>query len=293
MVIGLNHSLSDTVGVYRSLGGSSFAPLTVYEAGSEPRYSAWGYFNGDTLLDWMVGNHESLNMYLFLGQKAGAESLFLERSIPVPDSATAGQAAELHYMVSADLNGDGKTDLAFNNHVPRHKGTWFLTGNGDGTFQDGIFVPIPDSIGDSTPFLTPSNLASADFDGNGQSDVVAGTTLSDSIYYILSDIPTGVSEVQNGSIPKRYALSQNYPNPFNASTAISFALLKAAPTTLEIYNVLGQRVVTLIDEYLSAGFKITAWDGRDHRGASVPSGVYFYQLRSGDFTQTRKMMLIK
>ncbi|MGE5693379.1 MAG: T9SS type A sorting domain-containing protein [Candidatus Zixiibacteriota bacterium] len=293
MVIGLNHNLSDTVGVYRSTGGSSFAPLAVYEAGSEPLYSAWGYFNGDTLLDWMVGNHEGLNMYLFTSQKAGAESLLLERSIPVPDSAAAGEVAQLHYMASADLNGDGRTDLALNNHVPGHKGTWFLPGNGDGTFQNGIFVPIPDSSGGNTFFLTPGNLVAADFNGDGQSDVVAGTTLSDSIYYILSDIPTGVREVHTGTIPKEFALAQNYPNPFNAATVIGFFLPKAGPVTLEIYNLLGQKMGALIDEPLAAGFKRISWSGRDSRGNVVPSGVYFYRLRTGDFVETKKMLLVK
>ncbi len=298
MVICLNHGLHDTldvfrVGVYRSLGGTAFTPLTAYEAGEEPRYSTWGYFDADTLIDLIVGNHESLNFYLFTGKKPGADSLFLEESIPVPDSATDSAGAEIQYLVSADFNNDGKTDLAFNNHVPGHKGTWFQFGNGDGTFQPGVFVQIPDSIGNQPFFLTPNNLASADFDGNGMEDVAVATTSSDSIYYILSGISTNVRDIRPGQVPREYSLFQNYPNPFNANTQIRFALPKAGHATLEIYNLLGQKAITLVDGYLTAGVKIVSWDGRDNRGAAVPSGIYFYRLRSQDFVQTKKMLLVK
>lgn len=298
MVFCLTHGLPDgdsvfRVGVYRSLGGSAFTPLVTYETGEEPRYAAWGYFDGDTLIDLIVGNHENLNFYLFAGKRAGADSLFLEKSIPVPDSATDSAGAEIQYLVSADFNNDGKADLSFNNHVPGHKGTWFQFGNGDGTFQPGVFVPIPDSIGNQPFFLTPNNLASADFDGNGMEDVAVATTSSDSIYYILSGISTNVQDIWPGQVPREYSLSQNYPNPFNANTQIRFALPKAGHATLEIYNTLGQKAITLVDGYLAAGVKIVSWDGRDNRGAAVPSGIYFYRLHSQDFVQTKKMLLIK
>lgn len=212
MVICLNHYLSDTVGVYRSLGGPVFSPLAAYETGAEPRYSSWGYFDGDTLVDLMVGNHESLNFYLFLGKRPGADSLFLDRSIPVPDSAIDPEGAEIQYLVTNDFNGDGKADLAFNNHVPGHKGTWFQFGNGDGSFQAGVFVEIPDSVGGGPFFLTPNNLAAADFDGNGKADVVVSATGSDSIYYILSEIFLFQSEV---SVPTREYRMISFPLQFD------------------------------------------------------------------------------
>lgn len=298
MVICLNHGLHDTlgvfrVGVYRSLGGTLFTPLATYEAGEEPLYSTWGYFDADTLLDLIVGNHESLNFYLFTGKRPGADSLFLERSFPVPDSALPDGVAEIQYVISADFNGDAKADLAFNNHVFGHKGTWFQFGNGDGTFQPGVFVQLADSIGNQPFFLTPNNLVSADFDGNGLEDVAVSTTGSDSIYYILSGIPTGVRENGGGLLPREYALFQNYPNPFNAGTQIRFDLPKAGPVSVEIYNALGQKVITLVNGHLAAGVKIVSWDGRDGRGLAVPSGIYFYRLRARDFVQTKKMLLVQ
>ncbi|HXF49603.1 MAG TPA: T9SS type A sorting domain-containing protein [Verrucomicrobiae bacterium] len=104
---------------------------------------------------------------------------------------------------------------------------------------------------------------------------------------------TDVRDVNPGQRPQAYSLSQNYPNPFNANTQISFALPKAGKTTLEIFNILGQKVNTLVDEYLQAKSYIVNWDGRDSRGMEVPSGIYFYRLRSQDFLQTKKMLMIQ
>ncbi len=106
-------------------------------------------------------------------------------------------------------------------------------------------------------------------------------------------IPTGVIDINPGQRPTRYSLSQNYPNPFNANTQISFALPKAGRTTLEVFNILGQKVNSLVDEYMSAGNKIVTWDGRDASGREVPSGIYFYRLRSESFLQTKKMLMIQ
>lgn len=109
----------------------------------------------------------------------------------------------------------------------------------------------------------------------------------------ITVLRTDVREVKGAAIPTIYSLGQNYPNPFNANTQIQFALPKAGKTTLEVFNILGQKVNTLLDEYLTAGFKIVNWDGRDQSGSTVASGVYFYRLRSENFLQTKKMLMIK
>lgn len=116
---------------------------------------------------------------------------------------------------------------------------------------------------------------------------------SEVVTITVDSVPTDVGEINPGAIPRRYSLSQNYPNPFNANTQIVFALPKSGHTTLEIFNLLGQKVGTLVDEYLAAGTKTVSWDGRDNRDVSVPSGIYFYQLRSGDFIEKKKMVFLK
>jgi hypothetical protein len=97
-----------------------------------------------------------------------------------------------------------------------------------------------------------------------------------------------------GVIPTEFGLSQNYPNPFNPSTVIRFDLPKEAPVTLEIYNILGVKVRTLMSgEAASAGRYTAVWDGRDESGATVTTGVYLYRIIAGDFHASKKMMLLK
>jgi hypothetical protein len=94
-------------------------------------------------------------------------------------------------------------------------------------------------------------------------------------------------------MPNDYALNQNFPNPFNPSTAIRFALPRAAQVELVVYNTLGQKVATVVDGEMGAGHHAVVWEGRNDGGQAVASGVYFYRLSAGDFHQTRKMMLLK
>jgi len=89
-------------------------------------------------------------------------------------------------------------------------------------------------------------------------------------------------------LPKEFALSQNYPNPFNPTTLIKYELPLDCQVKLDIYNVVGQRVTTLVDGHQKAGYKTATWNAQD-----LASGVYFYKLTAGDFTSTRKMVLLK
>ncbi len=95
------------------------------------------------------------------------------------------------------------------------------------------------------------------------------------------------------NLPTSYNLAQNYPNPFNPQTTISFALPAAGAVRLEVYNVLGQKISTLIDDYLPAGRHEVVFAGDDGHGHELASGVYFYRLRVGNFESSRKMLLLK
>jgi hypothetical protein len=94
-------------------------------------------------------------------------------------------------------------------------------------------------------------------------------------------------------IPESFHLAQNYPNPFNPSTNIEFDLPSRAHVTLEIFNVLGQKVRTLIDEDRAAGPYRVIWDGTDDANHSVSTGVYLYRLKTGDLAEVKKMVLLK
>ncbi len=90
-----------------------------------------------------------------------------------------------------------------------------------------------------------------------------------------------------------FSLMQNYPNPFNPSTEIRFSLGHRQTVELEIYDILGRHVRSLVNETLPAGDHIVRWDGRNERGYQTASGVYLYRLRAGSFAQTRKLLLLR
>ncbi len=95
------------------------------------------------------------------------------------------------------------------------------------------------------------------------------------------------------ALPARFALHQNLPNPFNPSTRIDFELGEPASATLAIYDIAGRLVRTLVDGELPAGAHSALWEGRSERGEEAASGIYFYRLRAGSFTETRKMVLLR
>ena len=101
------------------------------------------------------------------------------------------------------------------------------------------------------------------------------------------------SVMSENGIPLKYNLSQNYPNPFNPSTKISFDLIEGGQSTLIVYNLLGKKINTLMNTSLNPGHHNIEWNGLDDNGQSVASGVYFYELRSGDFIAKKKMLLLR
>ena len=122
-----------------------------------------------------------------------------------------------------------------------------------------------------------------------QIDLDGTTTRSQVMEVLLS--PTAVSQQ---ALPMVNELRQNYPNPFNPETTISYDLSTELIVTLTIYDLSGQVIRTLVDDQaMSAGQYQSIWDGRDESGVKVASGVYFYQLRAGEFTAKKKMTLLQ
>ncbi len=95
-------------------------------------------------------------------------------------------------------------------------------------------------------------------------------------------------EQTSAQVPARYAVYPNYPNPFNRSTTIAYALAKGAHVTLDVYDVLGERVASVVSEWLPAGTYTATWDA-----AGVVSGVYFYRFHAGSYTETRKLLVLR
>ena len=117
-----------------------------------------------------------------------------------------------------------------------------------------------------------------------------------SVSVIACSPPSAVEEDQESQAISNFSLKQNYPNPFNPTTSIRYAVgsrQRPVPTTLKIYNILGQKVRTLVDEPKTSGNHEVTWDGKDDKGKEVASGIYFYQLEVGEFTECKKMLLLK
>jgi len=94
-------------------------------------------------------------------------------------------------------------------------------------------------------------------------------------------------------IPRVFALSQNYPNPFNPSTKFNVDMPKQSHLEITVYDILGQRVNTLVDEVRDAGSYTVTWDGRLSQGATAASGIYFVRMKADQFTAVQKMVLMK
>lgn len=124
-----------------------------------------------------------------------------------------------------------------------------------------------------------------------QSYVITSYTVYELVYAKINGIEYGqfVSvDDKNLDIPSEFSLSQNYPNPFNPNTKISYLLPNAGNVTLKVFDVLGKEVATLVNEEKQVGSYEVQFDGN-----RLTSGIYFYQIKTGDFTETKKMILLK
>jgi hypothetical protein len=121
----------------------------------------------------------------------------------------------------------------------------------------------------------------------------AGTFPNDDWFVddIFLGVIVGIADAEN--LPETFAVKQNYPNPFNPGTTIEYQVPRRSEVSLVIYNTLGQKVRTLLDQTVEAGFFKAVWDGRDENNVSVASGVYIYIIKAGKFKQARKMLLVK
>jgi hypothetical protein len=236
---------------------------------------------------WMQRNSTSAGDYdIYLYQDTTAAG----------DSALAcvgglGRDGEFHYW-----NGDFVTT-----GIPWENDTWYLvTIFFDATQRLFDFVVLDESytelvrvegiaFGDTASYIDKAMLyTSMHFIGDGYTDDFR-------IWKWCGDEPVIVivSTGEPGVTPALSTLHQNYPNPFNPITSIEFDLPKKAHTSLKIYDVSGRLIRSIVDGKLDAGSHRYKWDGKDNRGKIVASGIYFYRLKAGSFSDTRKMVLLR
>ena len=109
----------------------------------------------------------------------------------------------------------------------------------------------------------------------------------------ISRTTTDIEEPAPFDIPSEFRLYQNYPNPFNPETTIRYQLPQVTNVRIDIHNMLGQLVRKLVSESKEAGFHEIIWDAMDNEGKSMSSGVYLYRIQADDFTEVKKLMLLR
>ena len=126
-------------------------------------------------------------------------------------------------------------------------------------------------------------------------ELIATDSLGYSDTKIKHDFITVVYEmgIETELIPTVYALKDNYPNPFNPRTTLKYDLPEQAHVNIDIYDMLGRQVKTLMDQTQDAGYRSVIWDATNDYGKPVSAGIYLYQIQAGEYMQTKKMVLLK
>ncbi|MGB3092781.1 MAG: Ig-like domain-containing protein, partial [Candidatus Zixiibacteriota bacterium] len=150
-------------------------------------------------------------------------------------------------------------------------------------FNDGVFAWI---IPDTPSAQCRVKVTAYDEAGNAGEDISNGD-------FTIGEADEVDDWTDNPNAPVNFALLQSHPNPFNPACKIPYALAVGCPVKLEIYNMLGQKVRILLEEYQTAGRKTVHWDGTDDQGKSMPAGLYFYRIRAGEFVDSKKMVLLR
>ena len=109
----------------------------------------------------------------------------------------------------------------------------------------------------------------------------------------VSDQPVGVEGENNGDLPLTFDLKQNYPNPFNPTTIITYQIPQSELVSLEIYNALGEKIRTLVNQVQETGYYQIEWDGKNNSGNQLSSGIYLYRITSGNYVKVMKMVLLR
>jgi hypothetical protein len=233
-----------------------------------------GDFDGDTDLDLIT--LETFSSVMFIRNQGNLN--FTSESI----SATGAQG-----ITTMDYENDGDLDfLTVNERLEDNGITVFLNdGTGSFTARENCFFPFATG--------RPRSVVASDFDQDGKTDIAIVTGVAtgvDSLFvlYNLGGGTVGIQEEEIENIPTNFSLAQNYPNPFNPSTTIQFSLPKSGEVTLKIYNLLGEEVKTLVNEFREIGNHSVQYNANN-----LSSGIYFYRLQAGSFNQVKKMILIK
>lgn len=184
------------------------------------------------------------------------------------------------YGIYAELSGD--TEVAYNDFYNNLGGDWagsaIVVGSGN-IFDDPEFMNYYE-LSLSSPCIDAGDPDSIYYDPDGSRNDIG--------WKYWSGAAKSVTDEPIVEIPLEHSLLNNYPNPFNAVTTIEYNITQASMVTLNIYDILGRRVTKLVDSYQNAGTHTVTWDA-----SNVPSGIYFYRIVTDNFSNSKKMLLLK
>jgi len=172
--------------------------------------------------------------------------------------------------------------------------TWSDKRNGDYDIYGQCYNSFGEAIGKN--FIINSERKGNQMDPSVdlKNGLIYNTWTDSSIWVNVIEFPD-ISRIDNEKckIPDRFELLPNFPNPFNLSTTLKYSLKEKIKVTIKIYNILGKEVITLVNETQPAGYQSIIWNGTDHLGNPVPSGIFICKMIAGDFTKSQKMVLMK
>ncbi len=254
--------------VFRNIGNGHFLRHNEYSTGNRPFCIVTANFDSDSLLDLATCNYGSNNVSVFINQgdcAFNAASNYPTGILPQD-------------MCAADFDLNGFIDIATANNdgnMGRYVSILFNRGS---SFASPVFF---DSGND------PEAINARDLDQDGDFDLIAGGGTPSNIAVLINHLH--VIGIKDDNIPRYIDVLRAYPNPFNSSTTISFELTQPSQVTLAVYNLLGQRVVTIFEGDKPAGMHKVVWNAE-----CVPSGTYFARMTtdSGDRREA-KLVLVK
>ncbi|MBK8984235.1 MAG: T9SS type A sorting domain-containing protein [Ignavibacteria bacterium] len=262
--------------------GDFSAPVTKI-VGYGPHDIITADFNNDGILDIATGNTGTdgigvETMSVLLGNSNGTF-----QDAVTYDAPYSSMLLGVSGMAAADIDHDGDPDILLANQTGGDLAVYI--NDGFGNFQHLYRVGTG---------YRPRGIAYKDFTGDGIKDaavICSPVTSGIAINYVNIleglEILVSVNNI-NSNIPEQYELSQNYPNPFNPVTTINFSVPKASFVNLSVYNILGQKVAELVNEFVPVGTHKVSFNASE-----FSSGVFFYQLKAEGYTNTKKMLLIK
>lgn len=226
--------------------------------------------DGDDYLD-VVSTEYNANDVLWYKNEGGSGTNWQKDTI---DSNLLGADG----VSIADFNNDNKLDVVAGTFHSNGALVWYQNDLPNDWPSNGIANNLKESW----------YVCSIDMDNDGDNDVLnIKYGPGDVVWYENPLIIIGIDYIPLG-VQTEYDLHQNYPNPFNPSTAIEFDLPKTSEVSLKVFNILGEEVITLVSDRLSAGSYSYKWDA-----SNLASGIYLYRLKAGDYVETRKMILMR